>query len=62
MKQLYILLILGKEKAVTGFLVSGALSAFALIGISGDMTVRDALAVGFTAILTYLSVFYKANK
>ena len=62
MKQLYILLILGKEKAVTGFLVSGALTALALIGINGNMTIRDALAVGFTAILTYLSVFYKANK
>ena len=62
MKQLYQLLVLGNQKAVTGFLVSGALSAFALIGISGDMTVRDALAVGFTALLTGLSVFYKANK
>ena len=62
MKQIYKLLVLGKEKAVTGFLVSGVLTALALIGISGDMTVKDALAVGFTALLTGLSVFYKANK
>ena len=66
MKKLYKLLVPGKEKAVVGFFVSGILSALALIGISGDMTVKEALVVLVTvlvtAVSTGLSVFHKANK
>jgi len=62
MKKLYELLVVGNEKALVGFVVSGILSAFAVVGINGDMTVRDALAVALTALLTALSVYFKSNK
>jgi len=62
MKNLYQLLVVGNQKAIVGFVVSAVLSAFAVVGISGDMTVRDALAVSLTAVLTALSVYFKSNK
>lgn len=62
MKYLYELLVVGNQKALVGFAVSAILSAFAVVGVSGDMTVRDALAVVLTGLLTALSVYFKSNK
>jgi hypothetical protein len=62
MKNLYQLLVVGNQKAIVGFVVSAILSAVAVFGINGDMTVREALAVSLTGLLTALSVYFKSNK
>lgn len=62
MKDLYELLIVGKEKAIVGFAVSGLLTLLAMLNISGDMTVEQALTVLATAVLTGISVYAKRNK
>jgi len=62
MKNLYELLVAGKEKAIVGFAVSGLITLLAMLNISGDMTVEQALTVIVTAVLTGASVYVKRNK
>jgi len=58
----YDALVVGQQKAVIGFLVSGIVSLCLLIGISGDMTVREAVSGLVTGLLTGISVWLKTNK
>jgi hypothetical protein len=62
MKTLYQILIHGNEKAVAGFLASGALSLLSIFSITGDMTVEQALTAFATAAVTAVSVYLKANR
>lgn len=54
-------LIEGNEKAVVGGLVAGALTLLALVGITGEMTVREALVALANWIVTHAVVYLKAN-
>lgn len=58
---LYDLLIKGKEKAVVGFVVVAVLGALSSIGVNGDMTVKEAVNVIVTAVVTYVTVYLKRN-
>lgn len=62
MKYLYELLVAGKQKALVGGLVSGGLMLLALVNISPDMTVREAVTVIATAIVSYASTYLTPNK
>lgn len=52
----------GQEKAVVGGLVSGALTLLALVGVTGEMTVKEALVALANWALTHAAVWYKTNK
>jgi len=62
MKNLYALIVAGREKAFIGFAVSGLLTLLAMLNISGDMTVEQALTVIITAVFTGLGVYFQRNK
>lgn len=55
-------LIEGQEKAVTGGAVSGILSLLAMVGVSGDMTVKEVVLALVTWVLTHAAVYLKTNK
>lgn len=62
MKDLVKTLILPNAKAFVGFAVTILVSALALVGVSGDMTVSDALNVLVGGIATGLSVWVTSNR
>lgn len=57
----YKALVVGKEKAVVGGAVSGALSLLALVGITGEMTVKEVLISAVNWVLTHVAIWFKAN-
>lgn len=59
---LYVTWISGNQKAIVGFVVPMVLGSIAFTGVTGDMTVRDALSLLLTAALTGASVWLKRNK
>lgn len=54
-------LIKGQEKAAVGGLVAGALTLLALVGVTGDMTVKEALIALANWAVTHAFVYLKAN-
>lgn len=58
---IYSTLVKTKEKAVVGFVVTLVLSFLGQYGITGHMTVEQALTALGTGILTALSVYFKSN-
>lgn len=61
MKKLINTLVVGNEKALVGFIVPGLLGLLLLGGVTGDMTVEEALTTLVTALLTAAGVWSKAN-
>jgi len=59
--KVYKWLVLGNEKAIVGFLVSGLLALLATANVSGEMTVDEALTALLTGALTAVTVWVKAN-
>lgn len=59
---LYDLLVLGNQKAIVAFIVPLILAPLALVGISGEMTVSEALGLLCTFILSGVSVWFTKNK
>lgn len=60
-KNLYDLLISGNQKAVVAFLVPSIVGLIGY-GVTGDMTVNEALTVVITGVLTSVGVWLKANR
>lgn len=58
---LYEMLVVGKEKAVLGFVIPLLLSLLGQWGITGHMTVEQALTALGTGALTGLGVYFKSN-
>lgn len=42
------------KKALVPLAVGAALTVLGVVGVTGDMTVREALTLGVTAVLTWL--------
>lgn len=62
-KTLYNMFVSGNQKTIVAFVLPLLLGfIFAHFGISGDMTVKDALSLVATSLLTALGVHVKANK
>lgn len=59
---LYTLLVYGKEKAVTGGIVAGGLSLLALVGVTGEITVKELLTSIATWVVAHLAVYLKSNR
>jgi hypothetical protein len=55
MKNLLSTLVVGNEKALVPLMVLGGLTVLGMVGISGDMTVKEALTLGGTAVLVWLT-------
>lgn len=60
--QLYNTIVKGNQKAIVGFLVAAAGTYLALVGVSLDMTVGEALTVLTNGVVTAVGVWFKANK
>lgn len=59
---LYQVVVAGNQKAVVAFVVPLVLGGIAFTGITGDMTVEDALSLLLTSIITAGGVWLKKNK
>lgn len=53
--------IVGNEKAVVGGLTAGILSLLALVGVSGQMTVKEAVYALVTWLFTHVLVWTSTN-
>jgi hypothetical protein len=53
---------LGSQKAIVGGAVTGLLSLLALVGVSGEMTVKEALVALGNWVIAHLAVWYTTNK
>lgn len=50
-------LLLGNEKALVGGITAGALSLLALVGVTGNMTVKEALYALGSWVVTHATVW-----
>jgi hypothetical protein len=62
MKDIVISIIEGKQKAVVGGAVAGILTLLALVGVNGDLTVKEALVALGNLALTHFAVHQTENK
>lgn len=62
MKNLYNLIVVGNQKAITGFVLSAAAVWLAVVGISLDMTVGEALTILVAGVINAAGVWFKSNK
>lgn len=62
MRDLILNLVAGKQKAVVGGLVAGVLSLLSTVGVSGDLTVKEALLAAASWVVTHGLVYLKANR
>lgn len=62
LQQLYSFIVLGNQKAVVAFFVTGAAAILGAWGVSMDMTVGDALTLLFTSVFGSLLVYLKRNQ
>lgn len=62
MKNLYNLIVVGNQKAITAFVLSAAAVWLAVVGISLEMTVGEALTVLVAGAINAAGVWLKANK
>lgn len=49
------------DKAIIGALTAGVLNALALVQVTGDMTVEQAVTAIVTALVTGVAVYLKRN-
>lgn len=59
---IYELVVVGKQKALLGGFVAGALSLLGYVGITGDMTVKEALYAIGVWVITHGAIYFKANR
>lgn len=60
--KLYQLVVVGNQKAIVAFVLSGAAVYLAVVGVSLDMTVGEALTVLVTGAVNAGGVWLKANR
>jgi hypothetical protein len=53
---------IASQKAIVGGLAAALLSGLAIIGVTGDMTVKDACVALANYVVTHLAVWYTTNK
>lgn len=58
----YTLVVVGNQKALVAFAVPSIIGAIAFTGITGDMTVSQAIGLLLTSAITGISVFLKRNQ
>ena len=61
-KQLYSIIVVGNQKAIVGFVVAFLGTYLAVVGVSLDMTVGEALTSLCNGTITAIGVWFKANK
>jgi hypothetical protein len=54
--------IYGKEKAVVAGAATGILSLLALVGVSGDMTVKEVVTAAANWIVAHALVYFVSNR
>jgi hypothetical protein len=62
MKDLFLTIIEGKQKAVVAGVVTALLVLLAQVGVDGDMTVKDALTALGSWIVTHYLVWATRNR
>lgn len=62
MKNIYNLIVVGNQKAITGFVLAGAAVWLTAVGISLEMTVGEALTILVAGVINGVGVWLKANK
>lgn len=62
MKNIYNLIVVGNQKAITSFVLAGAAVWLTAVGVSLEMTVGEALTILVAGVINAAGVWLKANK